>query len=122
VLSIPAAGVDTTFIDAPPFGFGGGCVSDLGDNCNVYKITVAAPTTFHLRLDYDNTSDMGAYFLNSTGTAVDGSVGFADANGVAAGPEEADITLQAGTYYLAVLRFTYDATDPGYYQVTLTGQ
>ena len=122
VLTIPAAGVDTSFIDAPPFGFGSGCTSDLGDLCNVYKITVAAPTTFHLRLDYDNTADMGAYFLDATGTAVDASVGFADAGGLVAGPEESDITLEAGTYYLAVVRFTYGATDPGYYQVTLTGQ
>ena len=121
VLAIPAAGVITTFVDAPPFGYSG-CTGDLGDNCNIYKITVAAPTSFHIKLDYDNESDMGAYFLDATGTAVDGSVGFADAAGVAAGPEESDITLQAGTYYLAVLRFTYDATDPAWYQVTLTGQ
>lgn len=122
-LPIPAAGASYTFIGVPPFSYAG-CAGSLGDNCDVYKITVAAPTTFHLKLNWDNTSDLGAYFLDSNG-ALDTSVGFADAAGAPTpGPEESDITLPAGTWYLAVLRFTYagSTSDPTYYSVQLTGQ
>jgi hypothetical protein len=122
-LPIPAAGASYTIIGVPPFGYAG-CAGSLGDPCDVYKITVTAPTTFHVTLNWDNTSDLGVYFLNSSGN-LDTSVGFADAAGAPTpGPEESDITLPAGTWYMAVLRFTYaqSTSDPTYYSVQLTGQ
>jgi hypothetical protein len=122
---LPVLAKDQIFLmyDKPPFGYAG-CVGFLGDNCNVYKITVTAETKFHVTLNWDNTSDLGAYFLDASGN-LDTSVGFADAAGAPTpGPEDGDITLPAGTWYMAVLRFTYagSTTDPGYYSVQLTGQ
>jgi hypothetical protein len=122
-LPVPASGTSYTIYGLPPFSYAG-CAGSLGDNCDVYKITVTAPTTFHVTLNWDNTSDLGVYFLDSNGN-LDTSVGFADAAGAPTpGPEEGDITLPAGTWYMGVLRFTYagSTSDPTYYSVTLTGQ
>jgi Bacterial pre-peptidase C-terminal domain len=121
-LPVPASGQSYTIVGVPPFEWAG-CVGDLGDNCDVYKITVTAPTTFHVTLNWDNTSDLGIYFFDSSGN-LDTSVGAADAAGAPTpGPEEGDITLPAGTWYMGVLRFTYagSTSDPNYYTVTLTG-
>ena len=119
-IAIPATGQTFLMYDKPPFGYAA-CAAYLGDACNLYKITVATETTFHLTLNWDNTSDLGAYFLDSNGV-LDTSVGFADAAGAPTpGPEESDITLPAGTWYMAVLRFTYtgSTTDPSYYSVQI---
>ena len=121
----PAAGQHYLLFDKPPFGYAGaGCTGPLGDPCNVYKITVATETTFHVTLNWDNTSDLGVYFLDSNG-ALNTGVGSADAAGAPThGPEEGDVTLPAGTWYMAVLRFTYagSTADPTYYSVQLDGQ
>jgi hypothetical protein len=122
---LPVLAKDQIFLmyDKPPFGYTG-CAASLGDNCNVYKITVATETKFHVTLNWDNTSDLGAYFLDSNGD-LNTSVGFADAAGAPTpGPEEGDIDLPPGTWYMAVLRFTYagSTADPSYYSVQLTGQ
>lgn len=120
---IPAAGVSTAFYDKPPFGFGGGCVADEGDNCDIYKITVATTRKFHVNLAFEGTSDLGVFFLAADGSGLAPGVGTADAGGTGGGAEAADITLDPGTYYMAVLRFTYagSTVDPAYYLVTLTG-
>ncbi len=122
-----AAGRATGFIDAPPFGYlGTGCTTSLGDPCNVYKIvTTTANQKFTVTLDWNNTSDLGLYVLNSAGALVAGA-GNADAGGTGASghPENATLTFATpGTYYLAVLRFTYagSTVDPTYYTVQITG-
>jgi hypothetical protein len=124
------SGIATGFIDAPPFGFAGGPCNgggSLGDACNIYKIvTTKTNQKFNVTLNWDNTSDLGLYVLNSTGAFL-GSAGNADAGGTGAGghPENGVLTFATpGTYYLAVLRFTYTGslTDPTWYSLQIIGQ
>lgn len=123
-----ASGVASGVIDAPPFGFAGCApIPQLGDNCNLFKIvTTTANQKVNVTLNWNNTSDLGLYVLNSTGGFVS-AAGNADAGGTGAAghPETATLTFAtAGTYYLAVLRFTYagSTVDPTWYSLQTIGQ
>jgi hypothetical protein len=121
-------GVATGFIDAPPFGYTGcATISQLGDKCDLYKIvTTADNQKFSVTLTWNNTSDLGLYVLTSAGAFLS-AAGNADAGGTGAGghPETATLTFATpGTYYLAILRFTYTGStvDPTWYSLQIVGQ
>jgi hypothetical protein len=124
------SGIATGFIDAPPFGFvGGPCngAGALGDACNVYKIvTTKTNQKFDVTLTWNNNSDLGLYVLTSAGAFLS-AAGNADAGGTGAGghPEVSTLTFATpGTYYLAILRFTYTGStvDPTWYSLQIIGQ
>ncbi len=79
----------------------------------LYKITVAAPTTLTVALDWPSPEDLGIYFFNAdavteTGDAFDGSTA----------PEGGDVTLAPGTYYMAIVNF--NETNPPYFSLSVT--
>jgi hypothetical protein len=93
----------------------------------VYKVvTTTANQKVNVTLNWNNTSDLGLYVLNSAGAFLS-AAGNADAGGTGAGghPETATLTFAtAGTYYLAILRFTYagSTVDPTWYSLQTIGQ
>lgn len=87
------------------------CEDDIGGTCRVYKVVLAAGGVFHVLSTWEGASDLGIYVLNSAGVLTV-APGFCDAHGANAGnqPEECNLTLGAGTFYLAVANFS--AADP----------
>ncbi len=127
---IVATDVASGVVSTPPFGFAG-CTAitpALGDPCDIYKVvTTTANVKVTATLNWNNNSDLGLYVLNSTGTAIPAGSGNADAGGTGSSghPETATLTFPtAGTYYLAVLRFTYagSTVDPTWYSLQIVGQ
>jgi hypothetical protein len=96
----------------------GQCAGETGDGCAIYKVVLAASTTYDINLIWQGGSDMGLYRLTSTGTGpVSGGTGFTgncDTGGQAPGnePETCTVTsLAAGTYFFTVQFF---GTGSGY--------
>lgn len=123
---VPAVGTTVIWSDAGTYVAGGPCALGAlgGDGCRYFKIVLAAPAkvNFELRWDPTNTSDLGLYFVNSTGTS--GSI-IADAAGnQAGGPEtKAGYTLPAGTSYIAIVWYDYAPGTgmPAFSHVKVTG-
>lgn len=123
-------GVASGVVSTPPFGYAGctAILPQLGDPCDVYKVvTTTAGQKVDVTLNWNNNSDLGLYVLNTAGTGLLAGAGSADAGGTGSSghPETATLTFATpGTYYLAVLRFTYagSTADPTYYSLQIVGQ
>ncbi|HKH84803.1 MAG TPA: hypothetical protein VKA25_14025 [Gemmatimonadales bacterium] len=120
----PAPGEYTGKVDGTSFGFATcGDVEVLDTPCQVYKFVVAADGVFDFAMRWSNTSDMGLYFLDATGTT-DLGVGDCDAlaNGATNQPESCAVELVAGTYFLAVVPFGvyYGEEDPNWVAIRIT--
>jgi len=99
--------------DAGTFG-AATCGDNSGVPCQLYKLTLPADATFNVSAVWNNTADLGVYFLNADGlTDTDQAcddLGNADDGGA----EACTITLPAGTYLIGMVDFGpfYDPPDP----------
>jgi hypothetical protein len=88
------------------------CGQNSGVPCQLYKFTLAGPTTLHFTLEGSNAADLGLYFIN----AADGTDAsqVCDALGRASPPEDCTLVFAAGTYLMAVVSFGpfYPELDP----------
>ncbi|HXI20015.1 MAG TPA: hypothetical protein VNH46_02970 [Gemmatimonadales bacterium] len=118
-LTIPAAGVTETFADGETFAASAEC-DNIGVNCVYYKLVLPTDRTFKLTLNWNNTADIGGYFVNAAGTDL-----FKDfacdqkGSGASGQPESCTTTLTAGTYYLGLANFS--ATAPSAVFMTFSG-
>jgi hypothetical protein len=128
VITIPAAGLTTTIVDAGAFSAGPPvCTNSLGGPCRVYQFTVGASTTLTFNMTWEPGTDLGLYF-STTGSNLVVTFG-CDAKGVAGTPpgqpETCTGTFAAGTYYMVNDSFSpfYNApnnVDPTYVRIDIT--
>ena len=111
-------------IDAGSFG-ATECGGNSGFPCQLYKISLAAPTTLTVSVEGSNAADLGLYFLNPAdlSDAVDtgGDQLVCDALGRASPPESCSLDFPAGDYIMAVVSFGpgYPENDPNPAFITL---
>ena len=97
------------------FGAGPGC----GADARLYKFVVPASQTFTFALPYiADGADLGVYFYDAAFTPLSSAV---DANGGSPNAEKGNVTLAAGTYYIAIVWFDY-TTASSQYLLAITGQ
>jgi hypothetical protein len=111
VITLPAAGEQTGFIDAG-LNSAAACGGNSGFPCQLYRFSLADSTALHVRLQGEGTADLGLYFINAAdGTDADQAC---DALGRAEAPEECDLEFGAGDYLMAVVSFGpgYPENDP----------
>lgn len=111
VITLPAAGEQTGFIDTGTLG-AAACGKNSGAPCALYRFSLADSTNMHVRLQGSNAADLGLYFIN----AADGSDAdpFCDGLGRASPAEECDLSFGPGDYLMAVVSFGpfYPENDP----------
>jgi len=122
VFTIPVAGGTSGIIDAGAGTFAS-CAAIFGDACRLYKFTLPIDRTFSVDATWEDGTDIGIYFMNSTATGLVGNGG-CDAGGLNGKPETCTQTLVAGTYFMAVVHFIYgpDLTPPLWVQTRVLGQ
>ena len=102
-----------------PFGFDAS--NDFGGNAQLYKFTLTQTTDITVKIPFASSgADLGAYFYDASFNALGGAV---DAKGGGAGNAESGVvTLDAGTYYVAVVYFQYSSspTAPDAYGIQMT--
>ena len=82
---------------------------NAGEVDNFYTVTVAAPTTITVTLDWPGAdADVDVFFCNAACTALVGGAGGA----TAANPETYTLTLPAGTFNLVVENFVTTGATP----------
>jgi hypothetical protein len=126
-IAIPAAGASSYILDVGDFAGSADCTGFEGVPCRYYKFTLAAATTFHVSLSWNNTTDLGVYFEDAAGGGVGTGACDAHGNGATGQPEACDQTLPAGDYFLSVVTFSPfyaspDDVDPTKIEMTITGQ
>jgi hypothetical protein len=83
----------------------------------LYSLTIPADGEYTISIDWEGgVEDLGAYIFLPDGTTWTGLA--ADAGGGGAHPEEATVTLTAGSYLVAAVNFS--ATNPPSITITLT--
>jgi hypothetical protein len=79
-----------------------------GEADNFYTLTLAAPTTFTVTMDWEGTADLDILFCNAACSALVGST----AGATGANPETVTVTLPAGSYNLYINNFVDPPTAP----------
>jgi hypothetical protein len=103
-LAVPAPGGSITIFEA-------GAYHGPGDCC------FGGPTrTLTGTIDWFEGQDLGLYWTDNTGLLAVGNVD-GDSQGADGHPETSTVTLDAGTYFLAVANFS--ASDPNLFSITL---
>jgi hypothetical protein len=107
----PLITVPGTLIDAGTFA-ATDCGQNSGVPCQLYKISLSAPTTLHFTLSGSNLADLGLYFINAGDLSDAAQV--CDALGRDSPPEDCTLAFAAGDYLMAVVNFGpfYPELDP----------
>ncbi|MDP3911697.1 MAG: hypothetical protein Q8Q14_15030 [Gemmatimonadales bacterium] len=108
-IAIPATTADTTVLYD---GF------KTGEADNFYSITLSGSTTFTVTLGWPTGADLDILYTNSAGACC---VGNFDGAG-ASNPEQSQVTLAAGTYYLWINNFDDHGEPAHLYKITVTRQ
>ena len=131
-IPIPTTGNNEVLYDKTGFNNTADCNnSPVGFPCRLYKIVLAAPTSFDVSATWFSggtglTTDLGIYFLNAAGTGLVGTTA-CDSHGNDGAPETCSVVnLAAGTYYVGVFTFSPaypapDDVDPPSVQLSITG-
>ena len=105
-INAPGVGEAVAFWDGAPYGHTSAAALGSASD-RLYKLVVPADGSFRFALPYiSDGSDLGIYFYRDDATHSLITSFFADDLG-AGGAESADIDLDAGTYYMAVVHFHY---------------
>jgi hypothetical protein len=113
----PEVTVPGTLTDAGTWAATNCGTTSGGDTCQLYKLTLAAPTSLHFTLSGPGPADLGLYFLNSDltdySTFADGNT-YCDSNFNNAPPEDCTLNFPAGTWIMVVTSFgdLYVPPDP----------
>jgi hypothetical protein len=102
-IPLPAAGDSLVLATTVPLADNAAeCGEGIGP-CAYYKFTVAATTTLHIVVDWDNTADIDIYACSDAdpGTCFEEGGGGAGASK----PEEFEFDFPAGTHYLGIEKF-----------------
>ncbi|MDD1762996.1 MAG: hypothetical protein LUQ59_12265, partial [Methanothrix sp.] len=113
-ITLPASGKSLTFFDFGAFTGNTACTDDpgLGGDCRIYKLVLAAPTTFTFNTSWQGTTDLGMYFFNAALARQSGPCD-SKGNGASGQPETCTgKTLAAGTWYIVVDDFGPFYTPP----------
>jgi hypothetical protein len=118
-ITVPAIGQTVAFFDGGTYDYPAPILGGAFGNfpARLYKLTLTAPTSLNISVDWQTPEDLGVYFFMSNGTTEVGAP--ADAGGGGAHPESTTFTQPAGTYFLAVVNF--NATNPPFFALQLTG-
>lgn len=123
---IPDSGTSSVLSDAGGFPGSSDCGNSPGGaGCRMYKIVLTADQTFRVAATWNNTSDIGIYFMDAAFTDVFPGFG-CDAHGPDGAGETCDVPLVAGTYYMAAVDFAPfypppDDVSASAITITLTG-
>lgn len=117
----PAVGVTQSFWDGDgtyPFN-----AADAGGTARLYKLVVPANQTIKFALpNITDGADLGVYFYDAAGTFLP-SLGVDSKGGGASNAESGNVSLTAGTYFVAIVYFNYAAspTPAKHYKFSMTG-
>jgi hypothetical protein len=114
VITIPSSGNTLVILDGGPFDGD----TFAGNDSRYYAFTLTALTTFDFTGTWTSDADLGFYFLDNPITSIFGAVD-ALGGGPSGQPETGTVTLNPGTYILAVVRFD---PDPAAYNMVITTQ
>ena len=123
---IPDSGSTSILDDTGGFAASSDCGNSPGGfDCRIYKIVLPVDRTFTVDANWNNNSDIGVYFMD--GTLADAGPGAACDAGGTSSPESCEVSLTAGTYYIAVVTFAVfypppDNVPPTAITLTLTGE
>jgi hypothetical protein len=128
IFTLAPSGQASALSDSGPFNNPSQCGGISGDGCRLYKVVLAGSTTFDLHLIWQGGADMGLYILDSGGAFSTGGAADAGGQGPSGQPENATVTLAAGTYYFAVEFFgtgsgypsSANTVPPTFYQLLVT--
>lgn len=112
-LVVPAAGATSIRFDAGgATGFASPTCGALfgappaAVSCQVYRLTIAAPTTLDLNVEWSSPADLGLYVFDAAGTTPGDQLCDGHGRGPTAHPEAcADVAFTAGTYTVALINF-----------------
>ena len=102
-----------------------------GSNCRFYKVVLpAGNVSANINWDMATSADMGVFLVNAAGTSCVATL--ADNQGGVTGDvgdhatqplncaENGNQAIAAGTYLIAIVRFTYTGTTPAWYQFRIS--
>ena len=118
--AIAAPGVDSSFAIWTGGAFDFDASGDFGGGAQLFKLTVPADEVFTFTVDnISDGADLGVYFYDA---AFEATEDFVDANGGGGGSNSAEsgnVTLAAGTYYVAIVNFSTSSLQR--YRFIITG-
>lgn len=126
-VTMPTVGNTANFVDVGAFNSSTDCDNqDGGFDCRIYKFTLPANVTLTFNNTWNNTTDLGLYFSDNTGTGL--GFGACDAKGAGAAgqPETCTRAFTAGTYYMQMTTYHpfYAAPNnvpPDWFRIQVTG-